>query len=57
MGIREQREQERQCAQELYEAVKQAIDGSGCTFRDVIAVLNQLEGEYKKACFSRKVHQ
>lgn len=57
MNAREQREQEQQCAAELREAIKQVIDGSECTYRDVVRTLRELADFYKAESGSRKVRQ
>ena len=57
MTVREQREQEQQCATELYETIKRTIDESDCTYKDVIRTLYGLASFYQKACTHRQVRQ
>lgn len=55
MGARAQREQEQQCAVELYEAIKQIINESDCTYRDVVTVLGKLQTAYRRESGNQKV--
>jgi len=57
MTVREQWEQEQQCAAELYETIKRVIEESDCTYKDVIKTLCGLASFYQKACTHRKVRQ
>lgn len=57
MDVREQREQEQQCASELCKTIKRVIGESDCTYKDVIRTLYELADFYKGACTLQKVRQ
>ena len=57
MDVREQREQEQQCASELCKTIKRVIGESDCTYKDDIRTLYELADYYTRACTLQKVRQ